>query len=139
MYCSISFYSYFLLLRVLEMIVKISAKMHTQSYSSSVYQMLIRHWDVRICLDILGHWLDLMNTDGWIPREQILGAEALRYLKHPVQLNAEPYSNIIQHSILKGHSGVIAVKSQRNLFFSIQLMEIRQLYFWFCAVSFSSN
>lgn len=101
--------------------------------------MLIRHWDVRICLDILGHWLDLMNTDGWIPREQILGAEALRYLKHPVQLNAEPYSNIIQHSILKGHSGVIAVKSQRNLFFSIQLMEIRQLYFWFCAVSFSAK
>lgn len=37
-----------------------------------------RRWDIRICLDILGHWLDLMNIDGWIPREQILGAEALR-------------------------------------------------------------
>lgn len=31
-------------------------------------------------LDIVGHWLDLLNIDGWIPREQILGAEALRYL-----------------------------------------------------------
>lgn len=30
-------------------------------------------------LDIVGHWLDLLNIDGWIPREQILGAEALRY------------------------------------------------------------
>jgi mannosyl-oligosaccharide glucosidase len=30
-------------------------------------------------LDIIGHWLDLMNIDGWIPREQILGAEALRF------------------------------------------------------------
>jgi len=38
-----------------------------------------RRWDIRICLDILGHWLDLMNIDGWIPREQILGAEALRW------------------------------------------------------------
>lgn len=28
-------------------------------------------------MDIIGHWLDLMNIDGWIPREQILGAEAL--------------------------------------------------------------
>ena len=27
--------------------------------------------------DALGHWLDLMNVDGWIPREQILGDEAL--------------------------------------------------------------
>ncbi|CAI0381113.1 unnamed protein product [Linum tenue] len=33
-------------------------------------------WDLRISLDIVGHWLDLMNIDGWIPREQILGSEA---------------------------------------------------------------
>lgn len=39
---------------------------------------LTRRWDIGICLDIIGHWLDLMNVDGWIPREQILGAEALR-------------------------------------------------------------
>lgn len=42
---------------------------------------LSRRWDFRITLDIVGHWLDLLNIDGWIPREQILGAEALRYLQ----------------------------------------------------------
>ena len=26
--------------------------------------------------DVIAHWLDLMNVDGWIPREQILGEEA---------------------------------------------------------------
>ncbi|XP_071123479.1 mannosyl-oligosaccharide glucosidase-like [Mytilus edulis] len=26
--------------------------------------------------DIIGHWLDLLNIEGWIPREQILGNEA---------------------------------------------------------------
>lgn len=26
--------------------------------------------------DIVAHWLDLMNVEGWIPREQILGLEA---------------------------------------------------------------
>ncbi|KAG2323997.1 hypothetical protein Bca52824_006725 [Brassica carinata] len=31
-------------------------------------------------LDIVGHWLDLMNELGWIPREQLLGAEALRFM-----------------------------------------------------------
>ncbi|KAI4964728.1 hypothetical protein ZWY2020_059785 [Hordeum vulgare] len=34
-------------------------------------------WDAHISMDIIGHWLDLINADGWIPREQILGAEAL--------------------------------------------------------------
>ena len=26
--------------------------------------------------EVIGHWLDLLNIDGWIPREQILGEEA---------------------------------------------------------------
>jgi mannosyl-oligosaccharide glucosidase len=33
-------------------------------------------WDLDITKDIIGHWLDLMNTEGWIPREVILGDEA---------------------------------------------------------------
>ncbi|KAJ7957586.1 mannosyl-oligosaccharide glucosidase GCS1-like [Quillaja saponaria] len=46
-------------------------------WDEGFHQLLIWRWDIHICLDILGHWLDLMNVDGWIPREQILGAEAL--------------------------------------------------------------
>ena len=26
--------------------------------------------------DVLAHWMDLINMEGWIPREQILGDEA---------------------------------------------------------------
>ena len=26
--------------------------------------------------DVIAHWLDLINEEGWIPREQILGDEA---------------------------------------------------------------
>lgn len=46
-------------------------------WDEGFHQLLIWRWDIRISLDIIGHWLDLMNVDGWIPREQILGAEAL--------------------------------------------------------------
>ncbi|KAF7813611.1 mannosyl-oligosaccharide glucosidase GCS1-like [Senna tora] len=46
-------------------------------WDEGFHQLLIWRWDIRVSLDIIGHWLDLINIDGWIPREQILGAEAL--------------------------------------------------------------
>ncbi|XP_053948863.1 uncharacterized protein LOC128857238 [Anastrepha ludens] len=39
--------------------------------------LLISSWDLDIALDIMCHWFDLLNIEGWIPREQILGVEAL--------------------------------------------------------------
>lgn len=62
-------------------------------WDEGFHQLLIWRWDVNITLDIIGHWLDLMNADGWIPREQILGAEALSkvpsefVLQHPTNGN----------------------------------------------------
>ncbi|XP_022725562.1 mannosyl-oligosaccharide glucosidase GCS1-like isoform X2 [Durio zibethinus] len=58
-------------------------------WDEGFHQLLIWRWDLHISLDIVGHWLDLINIDGWIPHEQILGAEALSkvpadfVLQHP--------------------------------------------------------
>ncbi|XP_071121774.1 mannosyl-oligosaccharide glucosidase-like [Mytilus edulis] len=38
--------------------------------------LLISLWNNEISEDIICHWLDLQNIEGWIPREQILGEEA---------------------------------------------------------------
>ena len=34
-------------------------------------QLLISKWDQRLSRNILAHWLDLMNSQGWIAREQV--------------------------------------------------------------------
>ena len=34
-------------------------------------QLLISKWDPEMSQDMLAHWLDLMNKQGWIAREQV--------------------------------------------------------------------
>lgn len=46
-------------------------------WDEGFHELLIGTWDVDIGLDIMCHWMDLMNVEGWIPREVILGEEAL--------------------------------------------------------------
>ncbi|RZF44964.1 hypothetical protein LSTR_LSTR001925 [Laodelphax striatellus] len=46
-------------------------------WDEGFHGLLIATWDLDIELDIICHWFDLMNVEGWIPREQILGPEAL--------------------------------------------------------------
>ncbi|XP_050684991.1 mannosyl-oligosaccharide glucosidase, partial [Leptidea sinapis] len=59
-------------------------------WDEGFHGLLIGRWSIDIQLDIAGHWLDLINVEGWIPREQILGAEALARVPHEfvVQHNA---------------------------------------------------
>ncbi|CAG9789851.1 unnamed protein product [Diatraea saccharalis] len=46
-------------------------------WDEGFHGLLIGRWSVDIQMDIIAHWLDLINVEGWIPREQILGTEAL--------------------------------------------------------------
>ena len=60
--------------------------------------------------DIVAHWLDLMNVEGWIPREQMLGLEAR--VRVPSEFvvqhnkNANPPTFLLTlHSIVNDLSG----------------------------------
>ncbi|XP_026725549.1 mannosyl-oligosaccharide glucosidase [Trichoplusia ni] len=46
-------------------------------WDEGFHGLLLGRWSPDIAMDIAAHWMDLINVEGWIPREQILGAEAL--------------------------------------------------------------
>lgn len=76
-------------------------------WDEGFHQLIIWRWDINISMDIIGHWLDLINIDGWIPREQILGAEALSkvpeefVLQHPSNGNP-PTLFLVLRDLVKG-------------------------------------
>ncbi|KAF3852368.1 hypothetical protein F7725_005723 [Dissostichus mawsoni] len=45
-------------------------------WDEGFHQLLLSKWDPQVTRESIAHWIDLINMEGWIPREQILGDEA---------------------------------------------------------------
>lgn len=46
-------------------------------WDEGFHQLVIQKWNGRLSREMMATWFDLMNAEGWIPREAILGDEAL--------------------------------------------------------------
>ena len=58
-------------------------------WDEGFHNLLISKWNKEISLDIISHWMQLINKEGWIPREQILGSEATARV---------PWEFVVQHN-----------------------------------------
>lgn len=62
-------------------------------WDEGFHLMPIIDWDLDLTLDIVKSWFNLMDEDGWIGREQILGAEARSKVPAEFQTQYPHYAN----------------------------------------------
>lgn len=82
----------------------------------------ILDWDADLVMQILTSWFNTMDSDGWIPREQILGPEARTKVPTEFQVQYPHYANpptlfMVLESLLDkldGKSGSGATLSQQS-------------------------
>ncbi|KAL6831078.1 glycoside hydrolase family 63 protein [Trichoderma sp. SZMC 28015] len=53
----------------------------------------IADWDIDLTLEVVKSWYNTMDSDGWIPREQILGPEARSKVPAEFQVQYPHYAN----------------------------------------------
>ncbi|KAK7084788.1 hypothetical protein SK128_017513 [Halocaridina rubra] len=103
-------------------------------WDEGFHNLLISKWDREISLDILAHWFDLMNWDGWIPREQILGVEARARVPDEFVVqrgkNANPPTLLLTlHSMMAGFKKELSDSDYEYL--SHLWPRLRAWYYWF--------
>ncbi|KAG1664563.1 Mannosyl-oligosaccharide glucosidase [Nymphon striatum] len=102
-------------------------------WDEGFHNLLISKWDSSISMDIISHWMDLMNTEGWIPREVILGPEAQARvpLEFVIQrnTNANPPTFFLTVDSLMKH--MVDKKSEKNVqFLKLLYPRLQAIYSW---------
>ncbi|OZJ06041.1 hypothetical protein BZG36_01129 [Bifiguratus adelaidae] len=62
-------------------------------WDEGFHQLLIGKWDNDLSLDIIESWISLIDNNGWVAREQILGDEARSKVPEEFQTQFPEYAN----------------------------------------------
>ncbi|KAJ3278669.1 Processing alpha glucosidase I [Borealophlyctis nickersoniae] len=62
-------------------------------WDEGFHQLLVQSWNADLSRQVIDSWLSLMDTDGWIAREQILGEEARSRVPREFQTQFPHYAN----------------------------------------------
>ena len=104
----------------------------------------IVEWDLDLTMDIVHSWFSLMDSEGWIAREQILGPEARSKVPSEFQVQYPHYANpptlymIVERLVEKVNSGKLSselatrVKSHLESIYPL----LKRQYNWFRRTQF---
>ncbi|KAJ3089596.1 Processing alpha glucosidase I [Quaeritorhiza haematococci] len=62
-------------------------------WDEGFHQLLVGTWDNDLSLDVISHWASLIDGNGWVAREQILGEEARSKVPAEFQTQYPHYAN----------------------------------------------
>lgn len=104
----------------------------------------IVEWDIDVTLEIVKSWFKLMDSDGWIAREQILGPEARSKVPPEFQVQYPHYANpptlflIIDTLIDKLNSGSLSATEAAHVKADLQTLYplLKRQYHWFRKTQF---
>lgn len=104
----------------------------------------ILEWDLDLTLDVVKSWFNLIDTDGWIAREQILGPEARSKVPAEFQVQYPHYTNpptlflIIDTLIDKLDAGSLSTAEADRVKTELQNLYplLKRQYYWFRKTQF---
>jgi mannosyl-oligosaccharide glucosidase len=104
-------------------------------------------WDMDLTLEIVSSWFDMMDENGWIAREQILGPEARSKVPSEFQTQYQHYANpptlfLVVQAFVARLSGVLPFSGAPSLYLSDPATgkailkaiypKMKKHYDWFC-------
>ena len=105
-------------------------------WDEGFHQLLVSRWDGNLSRYILAHWLDLMSSSGWIPREQILGKEARArvpdaFVAQDTQAANPPSILLSIEQMLSDDAGGDGGDMETLRFLQLSWPRLRQFYQWY--------
>jgi len=99
-------------------------------WDEGFHQLLVAGWDSAITRDVLSHWFGLMRPNGWIPREQILGVEAVKRVPQEFIAQSESHANpptllLVVEKLMRDEP------EAHDAFFKEMFPALRQWFEWF--------
>jgi len=116
-------------------------------WDEGFHLQIILDWDMDLALEIVSSWFDLMDENGWIAREQILGPEARSKVPSEFQTQYPHYANpptlfLVVQAFIARLSGVLPFSGAPSRYLSdpaagkafLQAIypKMKKHYEWFC-------
>lgn len=100
-------------------------------WDEGFHQLVLSAWEPALAQDVLAHWFEQMRPDGWVPREQILGVEAITRVPAEFVAQSRGHANpptllLVLHKMIKDPRN-----AGRAPFFRAVLPAIQQWFKWF--------